>query len=910
MSDSSDRQSVSLGFLPEDRSSPTSDSGPPSSGTIVRQGTQFDFPTALSNFQTQRGDVLLTQQQRNDMLSLMAKSTSADSPNSALAQNDNDPLPQRTDLVYVKQLERTIKHHEQTLQNIQVGEKAQESPKKPSTNPRESKSGAYLEPEGSVDASIARVDETGLSRPLTAEHIDSQMEYWCQTCFQYIGGTELERQHHETTLQHAYNFQESLSRTSGNGSAEENQHRLALRSSENAPSLNEQSAAKLGTGLEHTGKEYSKDGASDRPLFGGTGTDKPFEKSLDAMNLLSEEARHDAENEDYPQTLPSYSPITMPTGTDRLEIVLKSIDRQVYLQTFLDQGVNDLWFPFSKQTLRPLLNIPGEEKLFLRAQEGQFLYEWATSHSLGHRIFEDGEDILQSERILGEGGFAIVEQIVLPGGIACVRKRIGRTRQFKAQKQLMTAFAREISIMRQVSHCHCVEFLGSYTDHDNVAIILSPVADMDLATLLDLEHLDDRQERILRQGIGCLCNALLYLHDKRIRHEDLKPQNVLIHGENILLTDFGFSLDFSDDSVSTTTGRPMHWTARYSAPETMDHQPRNRATDIWGLGCILLEMVSCLYGHRISSIRQFWKQNGNGHPSFAMNEDALRAWSRMLDPKLGFKDCALFRTISTMLQANRLLRPTCQQVIDKLADNHMLFPQQPALVGHCCAYEVQQQRNDLLVDDSKQGKIIEKYMPLPPAYYFNIHKNYAALYADVNFNIIGYQNAERFPLPKPQATPTSPTGDIRNLFTPLLGKDDITKYCVHLMNKARVDVIQQSEMNIAMQDEALRQCYTSSFICPMKDMVSGCFRELFNGQLTGSDQYPNWRLVHLSFMPICMARAPLHGAWFFRLSFMLDEEQVEEHELQYKEWMEELAESRKTKLFFHESGSVEKWDDC
>ncbi|KAF2115038.1 hypothetical protein BDV96DRAFT_600179 [Lophiotrema nucula] len=56
------------------------------------QGTQFDFPTALSNFQTQGGNVPLTQQQRNDVLSLMANSTSAASPNSALAQNDNNAL--------------------------------------------------------------------------------------------------------------------------------------------------------------------------------------------------------------------------------------------------------------------------------------------------------------------------------------------------------------------------------------------------------------------------------------------------------------------------------------------------------------------------------------------------------------------------------------------------------------------------------------------------------------------------------------------------------------------------------------------------------------------------------------------------------------------------------------------------
>ena len=52
------------------------------------------------------------------------------------------------------------------------------------------------------------------------------------------------------------------------------------------------------------------------------------------------------------------------------------------------------------------------------------------------------------------------------------------------------------------------------------------------------------------------------------------------------------SLDFSDDSVSTTTGRPSAWTIRYSAPEVLDSEPRNRASDIFSLGCVLVEMVS------------------------------------------------------------------------------------------------------------------------------------------------------------------------------------------------------------------------------------------------------------------------------------------------------------------------------
>lgn len=56
------------------------------------QGPQLNFPEALANFQSQGGNIPLTQQQRNDVLSMMANNASAASPNSALAQNSNNAV--------------------------------------------------------------------------------------------------------------------------------------------------------------------------------------------------------------------------------------------------------------------------------------------------------------------------------------------------------------------------------------------------------------------------------------------------------------------------------------------------------------------------------------------------------------------------------------------------------------------------------------------------------------------------------------------------------------------------------------------------------------------------------------------------------------------------------------------------
>ncbi|KAJ4363351.1 Heat shock transcription factor [Ascochyta clinopodiicola] len=59
-------------------------------GHSTSQAPQFDFPAALSNYQTADGAVPLTAQQRNDVLSLMANNAAASNTNNALT-NPNPP---------------------------------------------------------------------------------------------------------------------------------------------------------------------------------------------------------------------------------------------------------------------------------------------------------------------------------------------------------------------------------------------------------------------------------------------------------------------------------------------------------------------------------------------------------------------------------------------------------------------------------------------------------------------------------------------------------------------------------------------------------------------------------------------------------------------------------------------------
>ncbi|KAJ9459255.1 hypothetical protein DIPPA_23641 [Diplonema papillatum] len=89
--------------------------------------------------------------------------------------------------------------------------------------------------------------------------------------------------------------------------------------------------------------------------------------------------------------------------------------------------------------------------------------------------------------------------------------------------------------------------------------------------------------------VSHILRGLKFLHDHKVIHRDIKPSNVLLCDTGVIkLCDFGVSTIVETDcGAHTVVGTPG-----YLSPEVVQQQPYGTASDVWSLGCCLLELVT------------------------------------------------------------------------------------------------------------------------------------------------------------------------------------------------------------------------------------------------------------------------------------------------------------------------------
>ncbi|KAJ7208488.1 kinase-like domain-containing protein, partial [Mycena pura] len=155
------------------------------------------------------------------------------------------------------------------------------------------------------------------------------------------------------------------------------------------------------------------------------------------------------------------------------------------------------------------------------------------------------------------------------------------------RRKILRKFAKEALVWHSLRHPNIVPLLGvdGTTFPGLTTAMVSPWMRQGSVLNYMTEHSPSSQYAITL--------GLMYLHKENIVHGDLCARNILIHGHQACLTDFGLATFIESDTSKKSSTRSG--SLRWMAPELIHPLAgfpfkRTPASDVWAFGCLCCEV--------------------------------------------------------------------------------------------------------------------------------------------------------------------------------------------------------------------------------------------------------------------------------------------------------------------------------
>jgi serine/threonine protein kinase len=143
----------------------------------------------------------------------------------------------------------------------------------------------------------------------------------------------------------------------------------------------------------------------------------------------------------------------------------------------------------------------------------------------------------------------------------------------------------EIDLLKNLKHPNIVKYLGFVKSAEALYLILEFCENGSLHSIC--KQYGKFPETLVALYMAQALQGLVYLHEQGVIHRDIKGANILTTKEGLVkLADFGVATRAAGLSQSSVVGTP-YW----MAPEVIELSGATTASDIWSLGCTVIELL-------------------------------------------------------------------------------------------------------------------------------------------------------------------------------------------------------------------------------------------------------------------------------------------------------------------------------
>jgi serine/threonine protein kinase len=270
--------------------------------------------------------------------------------------------------------------------------------------------------------------------------------------------------------------------------------------------------------------------------------------------------------------------------------------------------------------------------------------------SSSKELLGDRYKILQ---VLGRGGFGITflaKNTLLPGNPLCVIKQLcPKVTSPQSWQRACKRFEKEAKTLAQLgSHSQIPMLLDYFQIKNEFYLVQEYVKGWTLAR--EIRQTGTKNEASVKQFLQEFLPILQYLHQHRVIHRDIKPQNLLRCEDDgrVVLIDFGAVkeqlIDACENSINLSVNTNFIGTMGFAPPEQFSLRPVY-ASDIYALG------VTCIYMLTGKSPLEFDPDPYTGEISWQKDVNISDNFAEVLGKMVKFSLHDRFKTADEVITA-------------------------------------------------------------------------------------------------------------------------------------------------------------------------------------------------------------------------------------------------------------------